>query len=115
MDLGDLIPIVLFLTIGTVLGLYVYFRHRNRLELQQTVRMALERGQELTPEVLESLAGDPGGQRDLRRGVIWLAVALAILTMGVTVDEWDLFGVAAFPGFVGLAYLVLWWATSPRA
>lgn len=115
MDFGDMIPIVLFLTIGTVLGLYAYFRHRQGLALQETVRMALERGQDLTPEVLEALAGDRGGQRDLRRGLVWIAVALGVVSLGVSVDEQALYGIAAFPGFVGLAYLVLWWVASRRA
>ncbi|MEQ8860692.1 MAG: DUF6249 domain-containing protein [Pseudomonadales bacterium] len=106
----DLVPIVLFLTIGLVIGSYFFFRYRSRQAVQQTVRVAMERGQELTPEVLEVLAGDvaTGGQRDLRKGVLWLALAAAFGTLALVADEPDAFGVAAFPLMLGIAYLALW-------
>jgi hypothetical protein len=111
----DLVPISLFVMIGVVLCTFFYFRHRTRLEMQHTVRVAIERGQELSPEVLESLAGDPGGQRDLRRGLIWVAVALGFAGFAWAVDEPDMYGIGVFPLFVGLAYLVLWWVSGRRA
>ena len=40
----DLVPIVLFLTIGGVISLIYYFRYRTRQAIQQTVRTALEQG-----------------------------------------------------------------------
>jgi hypothetical protein len=107
----DLIPITLFLMIGVVLCMFFYFRHRTRQEMQQTVRAAIERGQELSPEVLEALIGDPGGSRDLRRALIWIAVALGFAGFGWGVDEVALYGIGAFPLFVGLAYLVLFWVS----
>lgn len=111
----DLDAVALFLTVGAVLISFFYFRHRTRREMLGTVRAAIERGQELSPELLESLSGEAGGQRDLRLGVIWLALACGVASLGFAVDAEPLFGVAAFPLFVGLAYLVLWWVSSRRA
>ena len=51
----DLVPIVLFLTIGGVIMLNFYFRYRTRQAIQLTVRTAIENGQQLTPDVLEGL------------------------------------------------------------
>jgi hypothetical protein len=113
--IDDLIPIVLFLMTGVVLCTFFYFRHRSRQEMQQTVRVAIEQGQELSPEVLESLIGDPGGSRDLRRGLIWIAIAMGFAGFGWGVSETALYGIGAFPLFVGLAYLVLFWAGRRRA
>lgn len=105
----DWVPIVMFVVIGVVLCTYLYLRFRTRREVQETVRAAIERGQELTPEVLESLTGDgPGGQRDLRKGVIWLALAAALGILALAVDEPDVLGPAALPLMLGIAYLVLW-------
>jgi hypothetical protein len=103
------VPIAMFLVIGAVLCTYLYLRYRARHEVLATVRHALERGHELTPELLEAVSGDvAGGQRDLRKGVIWLALAVAIGIMSWTFDESDLLGIAALPLLLGIAYLVLW-------
>jgi hypothetical protein len=99
----------MFLVIGAVAGIYLYLRYRARQEVQRTVRYAMERGQEITPELLETLGGDiAGGQRDLRKGVIWLALAMALGILSWVVDEPELLGPAALPLMLGLAYLVLW-------
>lgn len=104
-----LVPVVLFLVIGSVLIAYFYFRYRARLEVQQTVRTAMERGQDLSPELLEAVGGEgAGGAGDLRKGTIWLALAVALGLMAWVVDERTLLGIAAFPLMLGIAYLVLW-------
>lgn len=103
------VPITMFLVIGAVLCAYLYLRYRARQEVLATVRHALERGHELTPELLEAVSGDVGGgQRDLRKGVIWLALAVAIGIMSWAFDESDLLGIAALPLLLGIAYLILW-------
>jgi hypothetical protein len=108
MDL-DLVPITLFLVIGAVLVAYFYFRYRSRLEVQQTLRAAMERGQELTPELMEAIGGETSsGPADLRRGMLWLALAAAVAVMAWVVETWELLGPAAFPLMLGLAYLILW-------
>lgn len=103
------VPIVLFLVIGGVLVANFHFRHRTRLEAQQTMRTAMERGQELSPELLEAIGRDmAGGAGDLRKGTIWLALAVALGLMAWVVEELIPLGIGAFPLMLGIAYLVLW-------
>ena len=47
-----LIPIVLFIAIAVVLYARYYFDHRTKQAVQQTVRTAIEQGQQITPEIL---------------------------------------------------------------
>ena len=109
------IPIILFGSIAVVMGLWLYFRYRSRQAVQQTVRAAIEKGQELSPELLESL-GQPkvSGDADLRRGVVSLAIGIAfgILAVVISGEEPDAFrpilGAASFPATIGVAYLALW-------
>lgn len=110
---GELVPIVLFVVIGAVIALIAYFRSRARAQIQMTVRAALERGQELTPEVLKSLAdslNSPHG--DLRRGVISIAIGVAVSLFAVLVGEEEatgpLLAISAFPFLIGIAYLGLY-------
>ncbi len=110
----EMIPIVLFIVFGTVLGLSFYFRHKTRQELQMTVRVAIDHGQELTPEVLEGLADSLNSKfGDLRRGVISIAIGLAILMFGFLLEQEEaerpLMAISVFPFLVGIVYVGLWY------
>ena len=110
----DLVPIVLFLTIGGVVSLIYYFRYRTRQAIQETVRTALEQGQNLTPEVLERLTDSLQSRNaDLRHGVISITVGLALFAFGNLIGEEDarapLMAISAFPTLIGFAYLGLWY------
>ena len=107
------VPISLFAMIFGICAIVTYFRHRNRQELQVTVRAALDSGQPLSPEILEGLTAALYPQKnDLRRGVVLVAIALAFGALAFGVGEDDAFGpllgVAAFPLFTGIGYLALW-------
>jgi predicted MFS family arabinose efflux permease len=107
-----LIPIVLFISMAVVLGLFLMYRHRTRAELQQTVRMALDKGQELTPDIIDRL-GQPkqAPSSDLRRAVIWLAIGIGFALFGLILDEDEavrpLIAIGAFPMAIGIAYLIM--------
>ena len=106
------VPIVLFVSLAAVVSAALWFRFRGRAEVQQTIRSAIDKGQELSPELLERLgdAAEPR-QRDLRRGVVSIGLALAFAVFAVILGEEDavrpIMGVASFPFLIGIAYLIL--------
>jgi len=110
---GLWVPIVMFIAIAVVVSVWLHFRHRTRAELQKTVQLAIEKGQELSPELLDRL-GQPrtSGHVDLRRGVIFLGIGVAFVIFAFLLNQDDAFrpllGVAAFPSLLGVAYLTLW-------
>ena len=92
--------------------------------MQTTVRHAIDKGQDLPPELIDAMTRDvasklPSRTRDLRRGVIWMAVGIGIAAFSVLTDMgWDngndwheigsgMLGIAAIPFTVGLAFIVL--------
>jgi len=106
------IPIVLFAGMTIVFVSLFWFRYKARSEMQSTIRAALDKGLELTPEVIDRL-GHPKApkDKDLRLGIIWLSLASALVLIGVAVPEPEalrgtLAG-AAFPFCIGAAYLIL--------
>lgn len=110
----ELIPVVMFLGLTVVFSLLLWFRFRARREMQETLRVALDKGQDLTPEIIDRL-GHPKAapDRDLRLGVIWLAIAAGLAMCGFAIPDptgHALHGVlagAAFPLAIGLAYMIL--------
>lgn len=110
----DLIPMVLFLVTGGAFVARSYFRYKANQEQQVTVRELMARGQDVSPEVLETLLQGllPAPQADLRRGVMGLMIGLALVVFAFVLGEPDarqpLMGIAAFPALIGVAYLALW-------
>ncbi len=127
MDAGSIgaltAPIGSIMFFGMIAAIVIvprWLKVRERESLQATIRAAIEKGQPLPPEMIEAISRDarptPSGGRDLRTGVILLCVAAAFVAMGYAggylgEDDTDAFGwlvgVAAFPGFVGLAFLIM--------
>lgn len=118
----ELIPIVMFVVIAVIFWLIAHFKFRTRAETQQTIRLALEKGNELSPELLSQLAEpEPDGNRDLRRSLIWLALAIGLALCGYFVPDPSghafrgcLAG-ASFPLAIGIAYMIMWRYSSKNA
>ena len=104
-----------FLLVGVIVGFVTYFRFRRRREVQETIRIAIEKGQELPTEFLETISSPkekPRKDQDLRRGVVLIAVGIGIGAFGVLVGEDDavgpLMGIGSIPFLIGLALTALW-------
>lgn len=95
-----------------LLGVFFWLRARGRRDMQDTIRLALEKGHELSPELIDRL-GHPKApkDKDFRLGIIWLAVAIGIAMFSFGIPEEDatgpLLGISAFPCVIGIAYLIL--------
>ena len=117
---GILIPISLFGMIAAIVILPRYFRSQERQKMAEALRAAIEKGQTVSPDFMDAMSTNvrqidltPTPQRDLRTGIIWLGVAMGLVALGLIVgfeepeaSYWFL-GFAAFPGFIGLAFIVL--------
>ena len=115
MDEGILVPIVLFLVIGGTISLAEYFKFRKRNDLQNTIRAAIEKGQELPEEVLETISSPkarPKKDQDLRRGIVSIAAGLSIGAFGFILGDEDatrpLMALGAIPLTIGIGLTLLW-------
>lgn len=121
---GILVPISFFAMVAVIVIVPRYLKSLERQKLQDTLRASIEKGADLPPEVIEALTSDrkpaPSAYRDLRAGIIWMGVAVGFAALGfaISFEEPDalypLLGVAAFPGFIGLALIVLSFVSRDR-
>tara|TARA_R110000764_G_scaffold75283_3_gene152067 strand:- start:67 stop:450 length:384 start_codon:yes stop_codon:yes gene_type:complete len=113
-----LIPLAPFLMVAAIVIVPRWYRTNERREMQKTLRAAIDKGQTLPPELVEALSKDgvrppATASRDLRLGIILLAVSVGIALMGygISFEEMDALypfaGIAAIPGMIGLAFIVL--------
>lgn len=124
----DFIPVIAILSVfGTITAIAfgpTYLKFRERREMQETVRRAIDKGQELPADLVEAMTKDvtknlPSRTRDIRRGVMWMATGIGIAAFGILNDlgwqgdDWGrelgdgLLGIAAIPFTIGLAFIVL--------
>jgi hypothetical protein len=106
------IPIVLFISMTVVFVYFFWFRFRGRAEAQHTIRTALERGQELTPEIIDRLGQPkPSEHADRRRAIISIAIGIAVAAFGFILGEEDavrpFLAISAFPFALGIAFLII--------
>lgn len=114
-------PVLICLIIfGSFASLFIvprYFKNREREKMQDTIRAAIDKGQQLPPDLIEAMTRDvrpaSTAQRDIRLGVIWLAIAAGLGAMGWVAGDYTDDGIqatvalAAIPGVIGLAFIVL--------
>jgi Na+/H+ antiporter NhaD/arsenite permease-like protein len=112
-----IVPIGAFAMIVAIVCLPFYFKSRERREMQATLRVAIEKGQPVPPEVIEAMTRavktPPTRLRDLRTGVIWLAIGIGIGLATYFGDfihgdgDFDGIGIACIPAVIGVAFIVL--------
>jgi hypothetical protein len=117
---------IIFGSIAAVCIVPFYLRSQERIRVQETLRAAIESGQPMPTEMMETAARNinvrpaPSPSRDLRTGIIWLGVGLGFVAMGVAMGYEEpestipLIAVAAFPVFIGLAFIVLSFVNRPK-
>lgn len=124
----DFIPIfAIFAVFGSLTAIIVgpnWLKSREKREMQETLRRAIDKGQDMPPEVIDALTKDvsrnlPSRTKDIRVGIIWLAIGIGLAAFGAITgssfgNDWDgnhfdtgLLGIAAIPTTIGLAFIAL--------
>ena len=101
---------VFFGSIVVVIIAALVFRYFSRRMVFETVKAAIEKSDTVDAAAIAAITqGRSGPRADLRKGVLFLAVAGATAAAARILNEPDLIrpllGLAAFPALVGLAYL----------
>ncbi|MEL6859412.1 MAG: DUF6249 domain-containing protein [Pseudomonadota bacterium] len=110
-----LVPIFLFAAIVAIIWLFSHYSYKKRNTAHETLRLAVDKGQEISPELIERMSylNDPV-KSDLRRGILLIAFGVAFMILGSIMphDEPEairgVIGIASFPVVLGVAYLGLW-------
>ncbi len=110
MGVEIIVPTVLFISIAAVFVAAYFFQHRNRRVVYDAIKVAIEKTGQVDAALVEAIIRDKvGPNADLRKGIVLIAISMAFIILGYTIDEAEaigpMIGVASFPGLVGLAYV----------
>jgi len=101
-----LVPLGFFAMVATVVGLVFSARERQRRLTHETIRLMIEKGQPVPPELfLDPKIAKP--RNDLRRGVLLISAGIGIAIFFLTHHDraWSL---GVIPLVVGVGYIIIW-------
>ncbi len=119
-----LVPFISFSALIALLGLLLLYKYKKKQLFLQMVERSLTQQAPLSPETIREVANQFfSANRDLRKGIFLLVLALAILAFSSLADfrkngnldlNDALNGIAMLPGLLGLAFLLLAWLDRRR-
>jgi hypothetical protein len=103
-----LVPIILFLAITACIIVPVYLRYKTRVKKMETVVKLAESGVEVKAEMIKMLGQEGGPVSDLRKGLIFIAIAIPV-SSGLLIEGQVAIAavLGGVPHCVGLAYLAV--------
>jgi hypothetical protein len=101
------VPLGAFAMVIAIVGMCITQKHRRNKILHETVRMMIEKGQPIPPELLQPQEAERRPRKDLRNGLILVAVGIALLLMNFHGNGFPS-GSAYIPLLIGVAFLVAW-------
>lgn len=101
-----LIALGFFLFLGFVVGFRLFIGYRQHGQRQETLRLMVEKGAEIPPELLTQTKT----RNDLRRGLILIGagISLAICFAVMSTGGQGTWSVGLIPMLIGAGYLVAW-------
>ena len=107
---GEWIPIIMFLCILGIVAIAFYFNSKRENDRQNTIRAAIERGQELTEEVVKSLTPvKKSSNWGLALGLPSIGLGVALLIFGLGIGEMETGWASVFPFFLGMGFIIYWY------
>jgi hypothetical protein len=102
-----LFPVVMFTFIGVCVWLGVSGRQKRSRMLHDTLRLMIEKGQPIPPELLQPIDRQRRPRSDLRTGLVLVSIGIGVGVMLLLIhhDEWP---GALIPLLMGVAFLITW-------
>lgn len=93
-----------------IVGLIMYFGFSRNRMMHKTIRMMVEKGQEVPAALLVPPPTAVRQRSDMRRGVVLMMVGIGLMLFFGAVNEWDngAWAIGVIPFVIGLGYLLVW-------
>ena len=104
------VPIAIFGSIAAMVIASFHFSFKKREAVFDAIKVAIEKTGTVEPALVDAIMRDNiGANADLRKGILFIAVAVALAMLGLMIPEEDvlgpMMGVASFPGLIGFSYV----------
>jgi hypothetical protein len=108
-----LVGIIMLIVFGApvlIVAVIMYFGFSKNRMMHKTIRMMVEKGQEVPAALLAPPPPAVRQRSDMRRGVILLTVGLGLMLFFAAVNDWEggAWAIGVIPFVIGLGYLLVW-------
>jgi uncharacterized protein DUF6249 len=108
-----LVGVVMLAVFGApvlIVGLIMYFGFSRNRMMHKTIRMMVEKGQEVPAALLAPPPPAVRQRSDMRRGVVLVMVGIGLMLFFAAVNDWEggAWAIGVIPFVVGLGYLLVW-------
>jgi len=108
-----LVAVVMLAVFGApvlIVGLIMYFGFSRNRMMHKTIRMMVEKGQEVPAALLAPPPPAVQKRSDMRRGVVLVMVGIGLMLFFAAVNEWEggSWAIGVIPFVIGLGYLLVW-------
>jgi hypothetical protein len=111
------VPAIVFGFVLAIVGGAFYVGYRETKERQETIRLAIEKGVAIPPELVESARGEGNPDKDVRSGIrlIFVGIGVGVLLWFVSPFR-NVWAVGAMIAIFGIGHIVAWALTrrSPK-
>jgi hypothetical protein len=106
------VPAIVFGFVLAIVGGAFYVGYRETKERQETLRLAIEKGVAIPPELVEAASGHHDPDKDLRRGIrqIFIGIGLGVMLWFISPFK-DFWAVGAMVAIIGVGHIVAWLLT----
>jgi uncharacterized protein DUF6249 len=93
-----------------IVGLIMYFGFSRNRMMHKTIRMMVEKGQEVPAALLAPPPPAVQKRSDMRRGVVLVMVGIGLMLFFAAVNDWEggSWAIGVIPFVIGLGYLLVW-------
>jgi hypothetical protein len=93
-----------------IVALLLYFGFSKNRMMHKTVRMMVEKGQEVPAALLAAPPPAVRQRSDMRRGVVLVMIGLGLVIFLGAVNDWEggSWAIGIIPFLIGLGYLLVW-------
>jgi hypothetical protein len=102
-----LVPVALFTFIGVCVALGVNGRLKRSRLLHDTIRLMIEKGQPIPPELLQSQDPPRRPKSDLRNGLVLVGVGVGVVVL-LFMQHQNAWPAGLIPLLMGVAFLITW-------
>jgi hypothetical protein len=103
------VPAIVFGFVLAIVGGAFYAGYRETRERQETLRLAIEKGVAIPPELVEGASGERNPDKDLRNGIrqIFIGIGVGVLLWFVSPFK-NVWAVGAMIAIFGLGHIAAW-------
>ena len=103
------VMLLIFFGFFVIFGTFLFLGYKKEHDRQNTVRAAIDKGQDLTPSMVEALVPKKAKMTALHIGMPFVGIGLAFIIFGYGIGQTEVSWGGVFPLLFGSGFIASWY------